>query len=119
MSNLDRFKTDLDKLLALGSRLQFAFLIDNLDQNQWKELKPEQINGAKALKGKFNEDRLPEFTSYYLADSKRKTVDVTNYRIQDWLNGLKASFNQFNREKYFNDAGAIQASIKTQCSASS
>ena len=34
------------------------------------------------------QERLEEFTSYYRIDSKRKTIDVSNYVIQDYLKGI-------------------------------
>lgn len=38
------------------------------------------------------QERLEEFTSYYRIDSKRKTLDVGNYVIQDYLNNI-TSYN--------------------------
>lgn len=50
-------------------------------------------------------ERLSEFVSYYLADRKRKSVNVENYVIQDYIKGgdlvfkfsSKQSFNSHNR----------------------
>jgi hypothetical protein len=35
-------------------------------------------------------DRLTEFVQLYRGDGKRKTIDVTTYHIQDWLNGVRS-----------------------------
>ncbi len=40
-------------------------------------------------------DRLAEFSSLYLADPKRKSIDASTYRIQDYLRGLAPRHDAF------------------------
>ena len=42
-------------------------------------------------------DRLAEFSSYYLIDPKRKITDAGNYVIQDYIKGIGASTDRFNK----------------------
>lgn len=43
-------------------------------------------------------DRLREFASYYEVDRKRKAIDITSYRIQDFLNGFAPTANRYTGE---------------------
>lgn len=40
-------------------------------------------------------DRLREFVNYYEADPKRKSVEITNYRLQDFLAGFQPTPDHF------------------------
>lgn len=42
-------------------------------------------------------ERLAEFSSYYLVDPKRKVTDAGNYVIQDYVKGIGASTNSYNK----------------------
>lgn len=42
-------------------------------------------------------DRLKEFKGYYEVDPKRKITDVTNYNIQDYIMGVGARTNSYNK----------------------
>ena len=42
-------------------------------------------------------ERLVEFASYYLIDPKRKTTDVENYVIQDYIKGIGAITDRYNK----------------------
>jgi len=59
-------------------------------------------------------DRLQEFQDLYKGDGKRKALNLTNYTIQDWLNGVRAGTNSFTHEKMFNDFGAVTMRFSTQ-----
>jgi hypothetical protein len=110
-----------------------GLIADCATDEAWAKYKPEDAKLLKALKGKFQEDyqswfteasalirqlipdRLNEFVSYYLADPKRKTIDGTTYKIQDWLNGSTSAFNTYKGEKHFNDEAIVKMSVATQC----
>jgi hypothetical protein len=59
-------------------------------------------------------DRLREFVSYYEADPKRKTPDVTNYRIQDFLNGLAPTPNRATGEVPYDRDVVTQVAVYNQ-----
>ena len=42
-------------------------------------------------------ERLNEFTSYYLIDPKRKLTDAGNYVLQDYIKGIGARTNHFDK----------------------
>ena len=42
-------------------------------------------------------ERLVEFASYYLIDPKRKTTDVENYVIQDYIKGIGARTDHYDK----------------------
>lgn len=42
-------------------------------------------------------ERLPEFVSYYLVDPKRKVTDASNYVLQDYIKGIGARTDHFDR----------------------
>ncbi len=133
MSNLDRFKLDLDKLVKLGLQLQMGLIAEIATEDTWKDSDPEEANHIKSLKGKFKQEyqawfteasalirqlipeRSAEFIGYYLSDPKRKTVDIMTYRIQDWMNGRTSAFNYTEGKKYFDDKSIVRALFATQC----
>ena len=42
-------------------------------------------------------DRLSEFKGYYEVDPKRKTFDITNYNIQDYVMGVSAQMDRYDK----------------------
>ena len=42
-------------------------------------------------------ERLPEFVSYYLIDTKRKITDAGNYVLQDYIKGIGARTDHYNK----------------------
>jgi hypothetical protein len=128
-TNLDRFKSDLDKLIALGHEMSLDFLFRSMQEGGRLEKKYDE--DAKKMKGSFEKnyqswftdshvvlkqllpDRLEEFTQLYRPDAKRKQVDGVTYRIQDWLNGSRSGKNAFG-EPYFNDFASASMQFKTQ-----
>lgn len=42
-------------------------------------------------------ERLPEFVSYYLIDPKRKVTDAGNYVLQDYIKGIGARTNHYDK----------------------
>lgn len=110
-SNLERYKKDLTALIAKGNKLHIAIQL---------ECFPEEIKTAKKQLGKkakevledipsFSEDyqswyseagalikqllpdRLSDFVRYYEKPKSRKDITFENYRIEDYLQGLRVT----------------------------
>jgi len=129
-SNLDRYKADLDELVKLGEGMELDL--------EWRYLKEQGKldknlkEAAKKIKGTFESkyqewytesftvirqlipDRLIEFEQLYKGNGKRKGAESTNYSIQDWLNGVRASVSRLTGEKIFDDFAGMTMRFKTQ-----
>src|SRR5436305_980963 len=122
-SNLDRFKKDLNKLLLQGNEM----LLDiHMEASSAESLTSAQRQTLDQVKGSFQRnyqrwytescsvvkqllpDRLPEIVRLYEGEGKRKEVNVTNFTIQDWLNGMRAVAGGFN------DVGCVATRFNTQ-----
>ena len=134
MTNLDKFKLDLDRLITEGSILERSLSLESLTEESKKKIAAskegndtlKKIEGlfranyqnwytqASALIKQLIPDRHSEFVSYYLIDSKRKTIEGRNYKIQDWLNGFISGVNQFTGAKHFNDFSIITGYFRSQ-----
>lgn len=112
-SNLDRFKKDLDALSAQGSNLLLAmqndFYPDKVQAALKKQLKDKTAEYIKALPN-FNEVyqrwysealsmlrqvlplRIDDFVRLYEKPKSRKEITFENYRIEDYLQGLRLTF---------------------------
>jgi hypothetical protein len=130
-TNLERFKDDLEKLIALGKAMKCGLIADYLPEERKRELGPEKMAEVEQLKVNFEEnyqcwysqslvllkqllpDRLPEFVSLYHGDGKHKKVYRDTFNIQDWLKGLRA-FEDKAGNKFFDDIGIVLVSLKTQ-----
>jgi hypothetical protein len=115
LTNLDRFKKDLDSLITKGQRLRFAMQSECWPQHfeEWlkKELGyddkaakkviddlpsfPEAYQSwyseAKALIRQLLPDRLSDFVRHYEKPKSRKDLTNESYRIEDYLQGLSAN----------------------------
>jgi len=129
MSNLDRYKSDLENLIQLGEKMELDLTFRHLkkqgelDENHKETAK--KVNGSieKEYQRWFTEscavikqllpDRLAEFEQLYKSDGKRKEINSTTYNIQDWLNGIRAGSNAF-REKYYDDFTIVSMRFRTQ-----
>ena len=58
--------------------------------------------------------RLDDFERLYRTDPKRKTVQLTNFSIHDWLIGMRASKNPYTGETPFDDLAAVIMRFKAQ-----
>ena len=132
-TNLERFKDDLEKLLALGKAMKCGLIADHLPEERKRDLGPEKMAEVEQLKLNFEDnyqrwyseslallkqlmpDRLPEFVSLYHGDGKHKKLYRDNYNIQDWLKGLRA-FEDRAGNKFFDDIGIVLLNLKTQIS---
>src|SRR5471030_1683094 len=112
VSNLDRYKKDLDSLIAKGERLFFAIQRERVPQEFDKEVKQhykdkaneflKQIpsfkdsyqawySEAKVLVRQILPDRLSDFVGYYEKPKSRKNLTHETYRIADYLQGVKVT----------------------------
>ena len=129
MSNLDKYKEDLGKLVALSEKMEldltFRYLADQ------GELSDKNKEVAKKIKGSFEgeyqrwytesrevikqliPDRLAEFEHLYKGEGRRKGINSSTYSIQDWLNGIRSGTNAFD-EKIFDDFAVVTMRFKTQ-----
>jgi hypothetical protein len=128
-TNLDKFRSDLDKLVALGANMGLDLAFQSMQKHG--RLDKQHEEDAKKLAGSFEEnyqrwfteadavlkqllpDRLDEFSQLYRPDPKRKQIDAVTYRIQDWMNGTRSGKNDFG-EPYFNDLTLASMKFKTQ-----
>ncbi len=118
MSNLDRYKKDLDALIQKGTELHNAMHSETTPEEferVWKAEHSKQFTGkeliekakafinglpdfknsyqswyseAKVLIRQLLPDRLQDFTSHYEKPKTRKHITSENYRIEDYLQGL-------------------------------
>ena len=91
MSTSEKIKNELKTLLGEGQSLldllkeEKGFFEFGMTYQTW-------YSRACKVVELLGQERLEEFTSYYRIDSKRKTLDVGNYVIQDYLNNI-TSYN--------------------------
>jgi hypothetical protein len=131
-TNLSKYKSDLEKLIALGNRMYSDLVFRH--RTEGGKLSKELEEAYKKVKGSFEADyqawyteagsvirqlipdRLPEFQELYKGDGKRKTTDLQTYHIQDWLNGVRSSTARGTSDKIFNDLAIVTMRFKTQIS---
>lgn len=129
MSNIERYKRDLESLLKLGQRMELDLTFRYLQKQG--ELSEKQKEAADKVKGSLERDyqrwftescavikqllpdRLPEFDHLYKGDGKRKEINSTTYNIQDWLNGIRSGSNALG-EKYYDDFAIVSMRFSTQ-----
>lgn len=130
-TNLETYKSDLDKLITLGATMLLDFHFQNAlrtgDKLSAEDKKLEQkyrgtvhnsyqrwYTEAHALLRQLAPDRLSEFEDLYKGDGKRKTIDGRTYNIQDWLNGIRSPENSYTHVKLFDDLGVVLMRFSTQ-----
>jgi len=112
ISNLERYKKDLDSLLSEGESLLNALQFECWPDEFKKELKKaygdkaeEKLKAlpsfafkyqswyseSKALIRQLLPDRLDDFTRHYEKPKPRKDITYENYRIEDSLQGLSVT----------------------------
>jgi hypothetical protein len=128
-SNLEKWKTDLAKLIHLGDEMSLDLRLRS--PGQLEKLESEYQKTADRIKGSFEKNyqrwytescavlkqllpnRLEEFVRFYAPDPKRKIVDINTYRIQDWLVGIRAAKDLYNKP-YFQDLSIVSMQLSTQ-----
>lgn len=111
-TNLDRFKTDLDELLNLGNLLELAMTLE-LEPDAFKAAVKKAhgkeadnfLKGIPSFKTEYQHwyseslallrqllpDRVADFVRHYEKPKGRKSIDFENYRIEDYLQGLRVT----------------------------
>jgi hypothetical protein len=108
-SNLNKFKTDLNKLIQKGRALQLAMQLDCFPtetkaalKKQLKDKADAYIKDLPSFNGQYQRwyseaiavvrqvlpDRLADFVRHYEKPKTRKEISYENYRIEDYLQGL-------------------------------
>jgi hypothetical protein len=111
-SNIDRYKKDLDALIARGERLHLAVQATCYPEDFEKAFKKQLgakfkefvktlpdfkseyqawYSEAKALIRQLLPDRIADFTRHYEKPKPRKDITFENYRIEDYLQGLRVT----------------------------
>ena len=110
-TNIERFRKDLDRLIAEGDLLHLAMRMDlggdNLRKQASKQLGQEKIDAvlknlpdfregyeawyseSLALLRQLLSDRVTNFIGFYEKPKGRKSAEYGNYVIQDYMQGLR------------------------------
>ncbi|OPL11756.1 MAG: hypothetical protein AVO38_15615 [delta proteobacterium ML8_D] len=105
-SNFSQYQKDLSKLIELSESMSKDLFSRSSETNETNKRIPgvfernyqRWYTEASALIRQVVPERLSEFESFYLADAKRKSINATSYKIQDWLMGMGVSPNRFTGE---------------------
>ena len=106
INNLYQYQKDLSELIALGESMSKNLFSRSNKTNEADKRIPgffernyqRWYTEASSLIRQLVPERHNEFESFYLADSKRKSIDATSYKIQDWLMGMSVQANRFTGE---------------------
>lgn len=126
-SNIDRFKKDLDALVARGKLLEYAMRREFMGKKEFdaqiKESLGEEADAflkalpsfkddyqawyseAMAVIRQVLPDRLDDFKRHYEKPKSRKDITFENYHIEDYLQGLRVT--RFGSEVVVDSSAAI------------
>jgi hypothetical protein len=125
-SNIDKYKRDLDALIGRGEMLQNAIQFECCPDKFRKAVKDAQLDPKEVVSKlpSFTEtyqswysealvlirqilpDRLDDFTRHYEKPKSRKEISFENYRIEDYLQGLRVT-RRFDKETVVGPDAAI------------
>ena len=127
MSNLDRYKKDLESLITTGQQLEISIRAECYPERFKSQVKKkfgaeaEEViaalppfattyqrwySEAKALIRQLLPDRLADFVRYYEKPKTRKNITYESYRIEDFLQGLSVT-RGWEKEKVVGPEAAI------------
>ena len=121
--NIDRYKTDVDKLLLVGNDLLLSMVLETRpDTNKQLKVTEEEraalpdvrtayqpwYSEALAAVTQLLPDRVNDFIAYYAAQKGRKEVTYANYTISDYLQGLHVT-RRFSQEQVVGPDAAVGA----------
>jgi hypothetical protein len=127
ISNLEKYKTDLDALVKTGDMLSLSLQryaygdqFDNMVKKQLGDKATEYLKNvpkftsdyqawyseAKSLIRQLLPDRLADFVRHYEKPKPRKDINFENYRIEDALQGLTIT-RGYEKQKVVASEGAI------------
>jgi len=114
-SNLEKYKQDLKRLTNEGDNL-LSDLMKNKDKaSEFHSGYQKWYSEAQEVIKQILPNRYDEFNQLY-NETKRKSIDSSTYSIKDWLLGIRASVNEFTREKMFGDFEATVMRFQNQLS---
>jgi hypothetical protein len=96
MSAAEEVKKELKALLDSQTEL-LDLAKDNKDIIKFGTKYQAWYSRAYKLVESLAPERLNEFTSYYLIDPKRKVSDASNYVIQDYIKGIGARTDHYDK----------------------
>ena len=96
MSTTEEIKKELADLLDKQTEL-FKLTEKNDDILKFGTAYQRWYSRALKLVESLAPERLAEFSSYYLIDPKRKLTDAGNYVIQDYIKGICARTNHYDK----------------------
>ena len=96
MGMKEEIKKELKALLENQEKL-LALAKDNKDIIEFGIHYQRWYSRAYKLVEALAPERLSEFVSYYLIDPKRKTTDAGNYVLQDYIKGIGARTNAYDK----------------------
>ncbi|MCJ7577127.1 MAG: hypothetical protein MUO91_01605 [candidate division Zixibacteria bacterium] len=129
-SNLDRYKNDLKRLLALGDLMSIDLAIRSREEKGKLDKKTRELK--KEVHGEFENNyqkwytescslirqtvpaRLSEFETLYKGDPRRKGISLMTYTIQDWLMGVRTNVSTATGKKLFDDFAATTMRFQIQ-----
>jgi hypothetical protein len=96
MGTKESIKTELSALLENQEKL-LDLTKDNKNIIEFGTHYQRWYSRAYKLVEALAPERLPEFVSYYLIDPKRKLTDAGNYVLQDYIKGIGARTDHYDR----------------------
>jgi hypothetical protein len=128
-SNLDRFKSDLARLIKLGQQLELAMQLDCYPEQfnaalkqQLKDKAEEYVKNLPSFSSAYQRwysealavvrqllpDRLTDFTRHYEKPKARKNITYESYRVEDYLQGLHVTRSYDGQKVVGRDAAIPQ-----------
>ena len=126
-SNLDRFKSDIAKLIKAGESLHLSMQRDSFGKEFEAQLRKQHGNKtggllkdlpsfdteyqrwyseSLALLRQVLPDRVSDFTRHYERPKTRKELTIESYRIEDYLQGLQGHYGAYS-EMFVDKRAAI------------
>jgi hypothetical protein len=90
---LEALDTEGARLVAMLAEAKSAKTFNHFD---FSETYQQWYTRALPVVRTLAPDRLREFVAYYEPDPKRKTIDITTYRLQDFLAGFQPTPDRFS-----------------------
>jgi hypothetical protein len=114
-SNLEKYKQDLKRLTNEGDKLLSDLRKNKNKASAFHSGYQKWYSEAQEVIKQILPNRYDEFNQLY-NETKRKSIDSSTYTIRDWLLGIRASVNEFTKEKRFEDFGAVVMRFQNQLS---
>jgi hypothetical protein len=89
MRTHDEVKKELELLISEIRDLIIFTMLDEFDPLGFNSRYQKWYTKASKLVELLGPDRLQEFIGYYRADPRRKTIEINNYVIHDFINGIQ------------------------------